>query len=99
VQLYNGEVPDDKAWAVVTSYASNPSEKYLEWFITPSESSARYRDAVRYIKENTQGEVTRWMVTLPARRMANYDVQAFVYQNLIVQTTSVASRLDVFKSP
>lgn len=99
MQLYNGEVPDDRVWAVVSSYASNPSEKYLDWFITASASTSRFKEAVAYIQENTEGEVTRWLVKLPAQRMETHDVQEFVYQHLIIKTTDAATRLDVFKSP
>lgn len=94
MQLHNDLVPDDKVWAVRSSYASDPSNQFLDWFITAEAATLRYRDVLDYLKRGTGGEVSRWLVQLPRQGMESYDVHEFVYQHVII--AGDATRLDVY---
>jgi hypothetical protein len=101
MQLHNGQVPDNKVWAVLTHYSSDPSNQFLDWFITADASTMRYKEAVAYLRDQgTGGEASRWLVTLPRQRMESYDVHEFVYHHVITaKSSSNATRLDIFVQP
>lgn len=80
VELHNDEVPASEVWAVVTESAWG--DRYIDWYITPAESSSVYRAVVEW-HEQLQGReeevtITRWYVELPRQRMESADVTLFV---------------------
>lgn len=84
MELYNDEVPGSEVWAVVvTSMGTYDEHRYVDWFITPEASTQNYRDAVAYNKAHNGGQVQRWKVILPRRRMHMVDVTEFVEQALL----------------
>lgn len=102
MQLHNGQVPDNKVWAVLSSYASDPSNKFLDWYITAAESNLRYKEVVAYLKrQGGGGDVSRWLVHLPRQRMESHDVEVLVYQLVVVaeKSSEHATRLDVHVEP
>jgi hypothetical protein len=102
MQLHGDQVPDDKVWAVRSSYASDPSNIFLDWFITSSASTVRYQEVVEYLSRKRRGgEVSRWLVKLPKQGMESYDAHQFIYHHVITMDagSTSATRLDVFQDP
>jgi hypothetical protein len=102
MQLHGDQVPDDKVWAVRSSFASDPSNIFLDWYITSEASTMGYREIVEYLKgKGRGGEVSRWLVKLPRQRMERDDAHDFIYHHVITMGagSTSATRLDVFQDP
>lgn len=98
MELHNNQVPSSQVWALlVRSRGAYDEHEYVEWFITPAESSAAYRDVVEHHKRHAGGTAQRWKITLPRQRMDADSVRDFVEDQLLYQKgpTEYTQLLDV----
>ena len=97
MELHRNEVPSGWVWALhIRSRGTYDEHEFIEWFITPQESSAAFRDLVADHKRNGTGSVImRWKVCLPRPRMSAEDVTAYVEDTLRTEPNGWAQLLDV----
>lgn len=82
LELYLGQVPDDKVWVV---HVDDPWGSEQVWFLTAEASSQTYRDEERVLHFDDPKypvTLTRWEVHLPRRGMDREDVDVFVTEAL-----------------
>jgi hypothetical protein len=82
VELFQGEVPADRVWAVRTTYGDY-SDPFIDWFITASTSSQVYQEQKAWLLGHEGGTVARVEVTLPRRRMEAAAVGDWVEKHLL----------------
>ena len=93
-------MPDSVVWAMlVRSQGTYDEHEFAEWFITPQESSAAFRDLVdAHRRKGIRSVVTRWKVTLPRRRMSAEEVTEYVEDTLRADPHGQAQLLDVSRN-